>query len=122
MQTDNQKKGNWGEEKALEYLLQQGYAIRTRNFHTRDGEIDIIMSGHYEGHQALAFVEVKTRQYDDGSAERSVDMRKRAKMLKATREYCRQKCIDVDDFVILFLCMVVCGNEKKHSVHVYDLP
>lgn len=37
-----QNVGQWGEEKASEYLKQQGYKILHRNYHTKYGEIDII--------------------------------------------------------------------------------
>lgn len=48
--------GMQGEQKAAEWLVQQGYTIVARNWRTQSGEIDIIVSiGH-----VLVFVEVKT--------------------------------------------------------------
>ncbi len=50
--------GAWGEDRAAEYLLHEGYAILERNFHSRFGEIDIIA----EKNNTICFVEVKTRK------------------------------------------------------------
>ena len=36
--------GAWGEEQAEKYLQQQGYTILCRNFHSRYGEIDLIVT------------------------------------------------------------------------------
>lgn len=49
--------GKAGEDLAARYLMQKGYDIVERNYHTRFGEIDIIARDA----RYLAFVEVKTR-------------------------------------------------------------
>jgi putative endonuclease len=51
------EKGKLGEDLAVEYLLDSGYAIQTRNFRTRYGEIDIVAVAP-DG--TLVFVEVKS--------------------------------------------------------------
>jgi putative endonuclease len=38
----NQKVGRWGEETAVVFLTQRGYAILARNARTPYGEIDIV--------------------------------------------------------------------------------
>ena len=48
--------GNAGENKATDYLLEQGYAILERNWRTNSGEIDIIA---YKD-EVVVFVEVKS--------------------------------------------------------------
>jgi putative endonuclease len=55
--------GRRGEEIAARYLADHGYKIIGRNFRIRGGEIDIIAIDPSEGagHEALVFVEVKTR-------------------------------------------------------------
>ena len=58
--------GQWGEDKAAEFLLEQGFEIVCRNFRNgRYGEIDIIAARE----NLLIFVEVKTRtgEYYGGS-------------------------------------------------------
>lgn len=47
--------GNDGENQATEYLKENGYAIITRNWRIREGEIDIIA---YKN-ETIVFVEVK---------------------------------------------------------------
>ena len=49
--------GEQGEDLALNYLQQKGYQLITRNFHSRFGEIDLIMQEKDD----IVFVEVKTR-------------------------------------------------------------
>ena len=48
--------GNAGENKATEYLKNQGYSILERNWRTKTGEIDIIANKD----ETLVFVEVKS--------------------------------------------------------------
>jgi putative endonuclease len=39
----NRRSGAWGEELALRYLTQRGYELVERNYHTRYGELDLIL-------------------------------------------------------------------------------
>ena len=50
--------GRAGEDAAAAHMQRLGYAIVTRNHRTRFGELDLICFGH----DALVFVEVKTRR------------------------------------------------------------
>ena len=49
------QKGRLYEEKALSYLIDKGFSLVARNFHTRYGELDLIM----QKDGILHFVEVK---------------------------------------------------------------
>ncbi len=52
--------GAWGEQRAAEYLIRKGYLLLERNYHSRYGEIDLILEhGDY-----LIFAEVKLRKND----------------------------------------------------------
>jgi putative endonuclease len=51
------QKGARGEEMAVEHLLAHGYSIITRNFRSKDGEIDCIAEAP---DKTLVFFEVKT--------------------------------------------------------------
>ncbi len=55
-----QKKGDWAEDRALEYLKQLGYLEVTRKFRAGSGEVDLIL----EKEEALVFVEVRFRESD----------------------------------------------------------
>jgi len=61
--SSTKRTGNRGEDKAADFLLRAGYKIVSRNFRTRDGEIDIIA----ENDDVFCFVEVKT--FPNGSLD-----------------------------------------------------
>ena len=86
-QTDNrtvrQRKGDWGEDKAVEYLENMGYRLVCRKFKSKLGEVDVVAR---KG-KILAFVEVKTRKrIDYGMPCEAVDAAKQYR-LRRTAEY-----------------------------------
>lgn len=76
--------GQWGEEQVAEKLRRGGWAIVTRNFRCRMGELDIVAkNGQY-----LAFVEVKLRKNDRfGSACEAVTPAKQRRLRAAAQFY-----------------------------------
>ena len=73
------ERGKFGEDKAAEYLRNNGYSIIKRNFSCRFGEIDIIA----ENAGYLVFVEVKLRKNDRyGEAKEFVNYAKQQKIIK----------------------------------------
>ncbi|KMQ52862.1 hypothetical protein CHISP_0083 [Chitinispirillum alkaliphilum] len=54
---NTREKGRAGENRAIEYLLSTGYSILTRNYQTRNGEIDCVA---HDVDGTIVFVEVKT--------------------------------------------------------------
>lgn len=76
MSTDNRyrkKLGAWGETLASEYLSKKGYNLLEKNYHSRFGEIDLIMKNG----DLLVAVEVKTRKSSTfGIAEDSITRKK----------------------------------------------
>ena len=83
MSTDKRyrkKLGAWGESLASDFLLNTGYTLLEKNYHSRFGEIDLIMKS---GEQLVA-VEVKTRKSTTfGIAEDSIT-RKKYQAIQAT--------------------------------------
>jgi len=76
--------GKWGEDKAAEYLLQNGFKILERNWRHKHCEIDIIATKN----ELLHFVEVKTRSTAYfGFPEESVTNAKQRKILEGAEEY-----------------------------------
>jgi putative endonuclease len=77
----------WGdhwESVAAKHLKQQGFKTIKRNFHSRFGEIDLIM----QKDQLLIFVEVKYRKNTDWmSAEESVTINKQRKIIKTAEVF-----------------------------------
>ena len=76
MGTDNRyrkKLGAWCETFAADFLSRKGYLLVEKNFHTRYGEIDLIMKSA----EQLVAVEVKTRRSGNyGIAEDSITRKK----------------------------------------------
>ena len=79
-----QEIGHKAEQLALFYLQQQGLELKHQNFHSRYGEIDLIML-----HQnTLCFIEVRARRQSNyGSAVDSVNLRKQHKIIQTAQVY-----------------------------------
>ena len=76
--------GKIAEDLALEYLQQHNLRLIQRNFHSRFGEIDLIMRD-VDG--ALVFVEVRQRRSGIDSAITSISPAKQKKLVKAAQFY-----------------------------------
>ncbi|RUR10422.1 YraN family protein [Legionella sp. km772] len=80
----NQKTGQLAEQRALDYLRDQGLKLITRNYHCRLGEIDLIMNDPVY----LVFIEVRARASKDfGGGLASITYAKRQKIIKTTAHY-----------------------------------
>ena len=76
------KAGQAAETLAQRWLEAQGLKLISRNQHARGGELDLVMR---DG-DTVAVIEVRQRRSSRfGSAAESVDARKRARIVKATR-------------------------------------
>ncbi|MFH1286506.1 MAG: YraN family protein [Candidatus Magasanikbacteria bacterium] len=117
--TKKQILGKWGEEQAALFLIRKRYTIVQRNFSIRGGEVDII-AWHRKKHfgNTLCFIEVKTRSYGIGSAERATGYEKQQKMFNAAKGYCVQKTIPVDTTPIQFEHVSVYVSEKAKKVKI----
>ncbi|MBD3419549.1 MAG: YraN family protein [Chitinivibrionales bacterium] len=82
---NTRKRGAAGEERAAEYLLQKGYRIVSRNYETKDGEIDCIAQ---DADGTLVFVEVKCAHGRSmGNPLFRVNRRKQVQLAKMARRY-----------------------------------
>jgi len=84
-------KGNIAEEKAANFLLENGYMIIERNFYSRFGEIDIIATKN----SVLHFVEVKSALTYE-LAVQNLTPRKIARLIKTGDVYMKKNGLDVD--------------------------
>lgn len=90
--TPKQNTGDSGESLALSFLLKKGYQPVTRNYHSRYGEIDLIVRND----EFIVFVEVKTRgirSADDPAA--FVDRRKQQRVIKTAFVYLEENASDL---------------------------
>lgn len=80
----NPERGRQAEQRAEQYLNQQGLVTRARNYRCKVGEIDLIMNHN----NTLVFVEVRLRsnRYFASAAE-TVDWRKQQKLVRAAQHY-----------------------------------
>lgn len=84
MGIESYQQGQKGEKAAEQYLLQSGYQILERNFHSQQGEIDIIARDR----DVLVFVEVKNYSFRSyGSPLGAVRKSKRESIVHAARTY-----------------------------------
>lgn len=83
--------GRQGEEIARNYLKKQGYKILERNFHCKQGEIDIIARDKKE----IVIIEVKTRTSKSyGEAAEAVDIRKQKHIYHTAQYYLYKKKLE----------------------------
>jgi len=76
--------GLWGERRAAQYLLEQGYTFVMHSYRCPYGEIDLIM----EDQAHLIFVEVKLRKSARyGTPGEYVNARKQSKIRKTALHY-----------------------------------
>jgi len=80
---NRRRRGHQAETLACRYLMRQGLRPLSRNFHSRFGEIDLVM---LDG-ETLVFVEVRYRKKEDrhGTAEATITAHKRARIVQAAR-------------------------------------
>jgi putative endonuclease len=79
-----QEKGRLAEEKALAYLIQQGFKLVMQNYRCRLGEIDLIMCDR----DYLVFIEVRARVSTNfGGGVASITYAKRQKIIKSALHY-----------------------------------
>ena len=84
-------KGNLAEDKACEFLLNNGFMIIERNFYSRFGEIDIIATKD----EVLHFIEVKSG-LDYESAIQNITPKKLSRLIKTGNVYLKKNALDVD--------------------------
>ena len=84
MPTPLQLTGNLGEDAAATHLQARGFVVLRRNYHSRDGEVDIIARDA----KYLLFVEVKARGEDMWhTPSEAVTVSKQRKIIKTAQRY-----------------------------------
>jgi putative endonuclease len=86
---NSRQKGDFAEDRAIDYLQEQGFLVIDRNFSSRFGEIDIIAIKD----KVLHFVEVKSGEYDPIY---QITPSKLSKIQKTAYIYMSRKNLDLD--------------------------
>lgn len=93
-----QQLGKWAEQTALNLLQKQNYVLVTSNYHSRRGEVDLIVKRGQE----LVFVEVKARTIGNyGQACEMVTRTKQKKIIKTAMRFL-QRYPSYQDFYCRF--------------------
>ncbi len=106
--------GQWGEDVAVQFLIENGFTILMRNFRADRGEIDIVAR---EG-DCVVFVEVKTgsSQYF-GPPEEKITRSKQRQLYKIANHFIQQHPrLDVD---YRFDAIIVDGSKEQYQIRHY---
>lgn len=110
--------GNWGESLALEYLSAKGYELLERNYHSRYGELDLIMSVD----DILVAVEVKTRRSRKyGFAEYSITKKKIQAIADTMTVYLDKNAKLNQAWQIDLVVIESFGTEKPEIIHYQNV-
>lgn len=85
--------GDTTEQAALVFLTAQGLTLLDRNYHSRYGEIDIVMA---DG-KVVVFIEVRYRKSNAyGGGASSITRNKQQKLIKTANHYLQQQQANVE--------------------------
>lgn len=99
--------GEQAEQTAKEFLIAQGLIFVQQNFHSRFGEIDLIMKDN----DTLVFIEVKYRKNAlFGGAVAAISTKKQQKIIKTTAIYLQQQGLNEYNTPCRFDVIAIEGN------------
>lgn len=105
--------GKIGEDLAVEYLVEQGYIIRDRNWRFSNVELDIVA----QANNMLIFVEVKTRTGEFG--EELITKKKIDNLTRAANAYIHQ--FDLPHPVQFDLVLIIMSEDGEFELeHLPD--
>jgi putative endonuclease len=85
---NSRDRGNDAEDACCTWLKQQGLKLLTRNYHSRRGELDLVM----QDGKTVVFIEVRYRKNDlYGGAVESVTPSKQQKLRATAEQYLQQE-------------------------------
>lgn len=108
----SKQQGDIAEQDALEHLTTAGLVLIEKNFLSKLGEIDLIMS---EGSQ-LVFIEVRYRKSNTyGSALESVNQQKQQRIIKTAQYYLQQNTQSYENY--RFDVVAISHNSDKNDIN-----
>jgi len=120
MKQFNRKLGKEGEEIAAKLLSSKGYKILERNYHTRFGEIDLVVSKN----DGLTFVEVKLKHGDNfGTPEEMIGNSKLSQVQRMAEFYLmdKPKMSEIyKEYSIDAVCIVLNENGEVKRINHYE--
>lgn len=111
MPAHNLEFGKIGEDAAVQYLKEHGYAILERNYRCRLGEMDIVAKDA----ETICFVEVKTRSSGAfGTPQEALTRAKQRTLSQVALTYLKEK--HLLEISARFDVVCVFGNEKVELI------
>jgi len=108
--------GKFGQQLAVQFLLQRGYEIITENYYCREGEIDIVAKKD----EQIVFVEVKTRTNRNfGLPEEALTEIKKEKITKTIFDYLESNEINTDNWRIDYIAVELDKFDKNAKIRHY---
>ncbi|WP_222983021.1 YraN family protein [Flagellimonas meishanensis] len=102
--------GSLGEQKAVDFLRNGGYAILARNYRYLNAEVDIIA----QKEDTLAIVEVKSRTMGFlGDVSNMVSAKKVKLLMLAANHFVEERDLDVD---VRFDVITIIRNGNKYEI------
>lgn len=107
--------GSLQEDKAADYLINNGFKILERNYRCKIGEIDVIALKD----NVIRFIEIKYRKTNDfGYATEAVSKKKQVKIIKTAQWYINEKKFG-DDVSYSFDVIAIQGNNIQYIFNCY---
>jgi len=103
-------KGNLAEDRACEFLLEDGFSIVERNFYSRFGEIDIIALKD----EVLHFIEVKSA-LDYESAIQNITPKKLSRLIKTGDLYIKKNKLNIS---YMYDALIVTPKQISHVENI----
>lgn len=104
--------GRTGEAVAARYYLNRGYTLLAHNYHTRQGELDLVLQKDV----LVVICEVKTRTGTQfGTPAEAVDFPKQQRIILAARQFLQQE--NLMDHFIRFDVAEVTPHQSGWLVH-----
>ncbi len=108
--------GTYGERLVEKQYIKRGYRLLDRNYRCRFGEIDLI----FQKEDKLYFVEVRTKSsLAYGTAEESVNWRKKGTIQKVSQVYMLEKKIHTTHVQYDFVAVYIDKLKKRAWVKRY---
>jgi putative endonuclease len=109
--------GNYGEDRAAEYLADRGYEIIERNWRTGAGEIDLVTREA----ECLVFIEVKTRSGSGfGHPFEAITPNKVARMRRLAAQWAVARQVPAIKVRLDAIAVLVSGG-RVHIEHLKDV-
>ena len=114
VEVDRRRFGDQGEDATVQFLEAKGYAIRSRNFRCRYGELDVVA----EKDGTICFVEVRARATAIwGDPSYTVSRSKQRRIVKAALHY--MLAYSVRGKMIRFDVVSIVGRGRDAAVEHY---